>query len=160
MSVMLKYWARLYGNMTAPEKTLESEIAAMGERYRCQHPFWGLSHFADFVLLDRMVIIEVDGDSHNTPRQKEKDLKHTMALKGLGWAVIRVRNELVMSSPRRALREALITEQAVRQVSIESLQADLDRLHRDHPELLLPKAKRPKREPKPRAAASRPAGRK
>lgn len=152
--MILGYWYRLYTQMTAPEKSLEVAIAKLGERYRSQHPFLGLKHFADFALLDRKVIIEVDGDSHTKLLQREKDLKHTIALKALGWEVVRMSNEAALNWPEEALKGALVDAEFYRLESDEGLRAALALLHQNHPELLLPKAKKPRRPKSPRAAAS------
>lgn len=105
--MMLRNWARLYTRPTAAEISLEPAIAALGERYRAQHPFFGLYLIADFVLLDRRVIIEVDGDSHNTLAQRRKDLQHMIALEEQGWAVVRMSNAEAISDPYGALEWAL-----------------------------------------------------
>lgn len=132
MAGMLGYWYRLYHNLTPSEQALEPAIAALGERYRCQHPFLRHKHFADFALLDRKRIIEVDGDSHELPRQKEKDLLHMIALAKEGWDVIRVSNDEANLDPVGAVARAL-NEFAP---SLSELQERLQRLHRDYPELL------------------------
>lgn len=105
--MMLRNWARLYVSMTKAEVLLEVEIAKLGERYRSQHPFFAFWHIADFALLDRMLIIEVDGASHNTPAQKQKDHQHTLALMERGWRVARITNDQVFDNPKNALLDAL-----------------------------------------------------
>lgn len=79
--------------MTDPEIALEPHIAALGERYRAQCLFPAIYHIADFALLDRRIIIEVDGHSHLAPEQRWKDLNHSLWLERNGWAVVRVLNE-------------------------------------------------------------------
>lgn len=142
--MLLGYWYRLLNNMTAPELALEPAIAALGERYRAQHLFIALRHIADFALLDRKLIIEVDGNSHNTPRQREKDLEHTLALQVLGWTVFRCSNEEAMRAPWETVRAAL----GAVQTAPEGLQAALQSLRQSHPQLLEKPAKHP-RSPKP-----------
>lgn len=151
MSMMLGYWYRLYHNMTAAELALEPAIAALGERYRSQHPFLKYKHFADFALLDRKRIIEVDGASHDTPRQKKKDLEHMLALRSDGWDVIRVTNEQALANPSGTVAAALL---AIPQ-TIEQLQSSLQTLTRNYPELLAVKPKRTRR-PKARKRAKAP----
>lgn len=102
-----KAWYFLSNNQTTPEKTLEPAIAALGERYRAQWLFPRIHHIADFVLLDRKVIIEVDGASHKDPKQRYKDLIHTIYLEEAGWQVVRCTNEEVMKSPYVTLSELL-----------------------------------------------------
>ncbi len=137
---LFAYWYRLSAYPTGPEEALEPAIAALGERYRAQHLFAGLKHIADFALLDRKIIIEVDGDSHLKPLQMEKDLKHTMALQALGWTVFRCSNEQAKANPEGVVRASL---RAV-QTNPQDLEAALAQLHRDYPKLLAPKAKRPR----------------
>ncbi len=139
--MLFTYWYRLLNNMTEPELALEPAIAALGERYRAQHLFAGLRHIADFALLDRKLIIEVDGDSHTVPVQMEKDLKHTMALQALGWTVFRCSNDAAKAAPAETVQAALRATQTDPLV----LQASLDRLHRDYPKLLVAAAKRAKK---------------
>lgn len=140
MAGMLGYWYRLYMQMTPAEKALEPAIAALGERYRSQHPFLKHKLFADFALLDRQRIIEVDGASHDTPRQKYKDLQHMLALKADGWDVIRVSNDSATVAPEETVKAALV---AIPQ-TVEQLEAARARLLRDYPELSVPPAKRSK----------------
>lgn len=152
MAGMLGYWYRLYHNMTPSELALEPAIAAVGERYRSQHPFLRHKLFADFALLDRKRIIEVDGDSHEVPRQKEKDLLHMIALAKEGWDVIRVSNAEASLDPAGTVARSL----AAVAPSLAELQERLLRLHRDYPELLEPKVKGQRRAsaPRKRPAAS------
>jgi very-short-patch-repair endonuclease len=148
---LLGYWQRLYDDMTPAEVALEPAIAALGERYRSQHPFWGLKHFADFALLDRKLIIEVDGSSHNTPSQKKKDLEHTLALKSLGWEVVRVSNEQAQAVPAETVAWCL---RATPQTT-EQLQTALARLKAEHPALFEPKPTK-SRKPRRKAKAAQP----
>lgn len=142
--MMLRNWARLYTKPTLAEQTLEPAIAALGERYRAQHPFFSLYLIADFVLLDSRVVIEVDGKSHSTPAQIRKDLQHMIALEERGWAVIRVTNEQVMANPGLTLSVALNAVHS--RPGVEKLREMLS---------ILPPAPTPKRR-----KVSRPGGRK
>lgn len=136
--MLLRYWAKLYSSPTDSEKAIEPAIAALGEPYRAQHPFFSLKHIADFVLLNRKLIIEVDGDSHSRPAQIKKDLEHTIALKALGYEVIRVTNEQAQAIPEETVKAAL---RATPQ-TLEELQRDLARLKVSHPKLFEPKPKK------------------
>ena len=156
MAVMLRYWYRLYHNMTVPERALEVAIAARGERYSVQHPFFKHKLFADFALLDRQLVIEVDGDSHNRPAQIKKDLEHELALRSEGWKVVRVSNEAVNHNPAAALEWAL--SQTPRTVA--QLEDALQRHLANHPELLVEKPKKllVEKLKKPRKRKAKPAG--
>lgn len=96
---MLKRWASHYANQPDPERALEPAIAALGIRYRVQHPLWGLSLFLDFALPDYKVAIEVDGDEHRTAAGRRKDKLRTAKLNKAGWAVVRCTNEEALADP-------------------------------------------------------------
>lgn len=144
---MFRYWLKLQ-KLTDSEEALEPAIAALGERYRTQYYFPKLSHFADFALLDRKRIIEVDGSSHDKPAQKKKDLERMLALQAMGWDVIRVTNEQSQANPSGTVQAAL---QATPEKP-EVLKARLDRLLRDYPKLA-------EKKPRRRGARKRGAGR-
>ena len=100
---MLRRWAAL-SNITEAEASLEPAVAALGTRYRVQKPFWGLSVFADFALLDHKVIFEVDGKEHQTKARKAKDAERTAKLEAAGWRVFRCTNEAALKDPDGAVR--------------------------------------------------------
>lgn len=152
MSRMLGYWYRLYNNLTPAEKSLEPAIAALGEPYRVQHPFLKHKLFADFALPKRNLVIEVDGDSHDKPSQKKKDLEHMLALKSDGWDVIRVTNEQALGNPSATIRAALTATPQ----TAEQLTQALERLQAEYPSLWLPKTPKP-RKPR-RSSTSRASG--
>lgn len=147
--------------MTEPERALEPAVAALGGRYRAQWLFMGLPtksriYIADFALLDHKVIIEVDGDSHNDPKQKHKDLENAVAMHGLGWHIYRVANEEAKRRPAEVVADALRQTRT----GLEELQASLQRHLQEHPELLVLPAKRPRkpRVVRPKSVRTRGAG--
>ena len=123
---------------TAAEAAIEPAIAALGEPYRFQYPFLGIKYFADFALLDRKLIIEVDGYSHLSLAQREKDLIHEIQALELGWRVVRVSNADATECPEDSVAWA------IRQTTspVEELKARLAQLHQDYPELLAAAAKK------------------
>lgn len=137
---LLGYWRTMCERPTAAEAALEPAIAKLGERYRHQYPFWGLKYFADFALLDRKLIIEVDGASHDTPKQKEKDLLHELAVLELGWRVVRISNEAALANPQEAVKVALVTPPS-KEWREQWLKEALARLHQNYPSLLAESAK-------------------
>lgn len=155
---LLGYWRRMCAEPTAAEAALEPAIAALGERYRHQYPFWGLKYFADFALLDRKLIIEVDGASHDKPAQKEKDLKHSLEALKLGWVVVRTTNELCLKDPAWAIEVALADEEHLRHTDDLAAQwtAALARLHQNYPHLLAAGAKKSKPRRPPAKASGAP----
>ncbi|HLC82777.1 MAG TPA: DUF559 domain-containing protein, partial [Bacteroidia bacterium] len=62
-------------------------------KFRRQHPI-GV-YIADFICLDKKLIIEIDGEIHNDT--KERDAARTEALNQLGFQVIRFTNEQVLN---------------------------------------------------------------
>lgn len=142
---LLGFWHRMLENPTTAEAALEPCIAALGYRYRCQHPFLALKHFADFALLDEKILIEVDGASHDTPAQREKDLIHMLAVLKLGWVVARVTNDFAIRDPEGAAMDALRQGRALRrrEAQLESQYSEaLGQLRQDYPNLLVDAAKR------------------
>ena len=154
MSKIHVWWHRAFMNLTPAEKALEPAIALLGERYRPQYPFLQFKHFADFALLDRMLIIEVDGDSHDKPAQKKKDLEHSMKLKALGWDVVRVANEAAMADPAGTVSAALTAPRT----TLAEYSAALERLLRDYPDLTAAPAKRSTRNARSRPKKTSPSG--
>lgn len=103
MSFMHKAWAGLYKGTTA-EHAIEPAIASLGVRYRTQFPFFlyhanDLPFFADFVLLDYRVVIEIDDEGHDKPEQVKKDRERTQRLREAGWLVARCTNEDAIKHP-------------------------------------------------------------
>ena len=66
----------------------------LGVDFRRQHII--SDYIADFVCLDRMLIIEVDGAYHAEREQAEDDEVRTEHLEQLGFRVIRFNNEDVL----------------------------------------------------------------
>lgn len=103
---LLKYWAAALSNPTDGEAALEPHIAALGVRYRCQHPLWGVKAYRlDFALLDEKIAIEVDDPSHTQKRKRAADKMRTARLNKAGWKVLRTTNEAVLADPAKALAD-------------------------------------------------------
>jgi 5-methyltetrahydrofolate--homocysteine methyltransferase len=66
-------------------------------------------YIADFVCLDRMLIIEIDGKIHQLPENKESDEIRTRWLESKGFKVIRFSNEQVTTKTEEVLNEILET---------------------------------------------------
>lgn len=156
MNPLIGYWYKLHANPTAPELAIEPAIAALGHPYRAQHLFMGLSHIADFAIPSLKLTIEVDGDSHEKPAQREKDLIHTIKLTEMGWRVARVSNEEALSDPEGAIARALSPAAMSEVPTVPELKERLAQLHRDFPRLLEPRAKRSRSKRPPGKAAGKP----
>jgi very-short-patch-repair endonuclease len=59
-----------------------------GFRFRRQHPIGVF--IADFICLEKRLIIEVDGSQHAEPKQLAHDLERTAWLESRGYLVMRV----------------------------------------------------------------------
>lgn len=55
-------------------------------------------YIADFVCLEEKLIVEIDGEYHNTHEQVLHDQQRTERLNDLGYSVIRYTNEEVFSN--------------------------------------------------------------
>ena len=83
-------------DMTEPEKRLWHKIKSdqLGVSFRKQHPI--PPYIADFVCIEKNLIIEVDGESH--AEQTEYDRKRTAFLESQGFKVLRFWNNEVMEN--------------------------------------------------------------
>lgn len=59
-------------------------------KFRRQHPID--RYVVDFVTLDGKLIIEVDGVTHSTPSELDRDKHRTEVLEACGFLVVRVSN--------------------------------------------------------------------
>jgi len=98
-----KNWRMLIGiakelrsNQTEAEEKLWQVIRAnrIGYKIRRQHIIDG--YIADFVNLEKQVIIEIDGSIHLSKEQKEKDAIRTQILNECGFDVIRFTNSEIL----------------------------------------------------------------
>ena len=90
---------------TLAEKILWEHLRnkEQGAEFRRQHII--ADYIADFVCLDRMLVVEVDGGYHSEREQTENDQMRTMRLNRLGFRVIRFTNEEVLNNIEYVLRE-------------------------------------------------------
>jgi len=89
----------LRNNMTKAEELLWESLKGNklnGQKFRRQHPV-GV-YIADFYNHKNKLIIEIDGDYHDTEEQKLKDIERTKFLEYNGLRVIRFKNEEVLSN--------------------------------------------------------------
>lgn len=87
----LRVYAReLRNNSTLSEILLWKEIKnrKLGVQFHRQVPMY--KYIADFFCHEIKLAIEIDGSSHNNPRQKEKDRMRDYNLKQFGVRVIRI----------------------------------------------------------------------
>ena len=67
---------------------------ALGVKFKRQHVIY--DYIADFVCLEKRLVVEVDGAYHFTSEQMEWDAYRTMDLEKVGFKVIRFTNEEVL----------------------------------------------------------------
>ena len=82
--------------MTVAEDCIWYELRAkkLGVNFRRQHPIG--DYIADFACLPLHLVIEIDGDYHNTTSQSSEDAIRTDDLAHLGYKVLRYTNEDVL----------------------------------------------------------------
>ncbi|MBP6979375.1 MAG: endonuclease domain-containing protein [Bacteroidales bacterium] len=110
-SEMLRIAGELRKEMTQAEKILWEQLRnkqLLGFRFRRQHPIGEI--VVDFFCYEALLVVEVDGDVHNTPYQKERDRERSNILKSFGIKEVRFRNEEIMNDLQNVLtkiKEAL-----------------------------------------------------
>lgn len=65
----------------------------MGLKFRRQCPLG--SYIVDFICIEKMLIIEIDGGQHNEDKQQDYDQRRTEFLNGLSYHVLRFWNNEV-----------------------------------------------------------------
>ena len=79
--------------MTYPERILWSRLRANqmdGHKFRRQHALG--SYIVDFVCLSARLVIEIDGDTHDSESRQASDTFRTTYLETLGFRVLRFWN--------------------------------------------------------------------
>ncbi len=74
-----------------------------GRKFRRQHSIG--DYIVDFYCPKEKLIIELDGEIHNTSNAKEKDETRTIYLNELGFVVIRFENKMVFDHLPSVLQE-------------------------------------------------------
>ena len=96
-------------NMTKAEVCLWKYVLKAGKlkgyKFRRQRPV--LNYVADFMCTDLLLIVEVDGISHNYDDVVEKDIKRQKNLESVGFKVIRFNDEEILNDIENVERELL-----------------------------------------------------
>lgn len=92
-------------NPTEAESVLWQLVSGgqLGVKFRRQHVIG--DYIADFVCLEKNLIIEIDGGYHEDSEQQMEDNLRSTALKEYGFAILRVRNEEVLCNTEALLRK-------------------------------------------------------
>ncbi len=103
-------------NMTPSEQALWNALRkSLGSwRFRRQHPIG--DYIADFICLSEKLVVEVDGEYHNTEEQRIDDKVRTHSLRQMGFRVIRFSNQEVDADIISVIRR--IKEELTKDVTI------------------------------------------
>ncbi|WP_425491670.1 HsdR family type I site-specific deoxyribonuclease [Haloferula luteola] len=72
-------------------------------KFRRQHQFG--EYITDFFCNEAKLVVECDGESHNTPERQKLDRQRDAYLKSQGLTVLRFENSEVLSNPEQVLRK-------------------------------------------------------
>lgn len=100
----------LRNNMTESEKMLWERLSNSqleGFKFRRQHPI--LFYIVDFYCHALLLVIEIDGEYHNTEKQRIKDDERTELLKSNKITVIRFTNDEVINNIDKVIKEIVDT---------------------------------------------------
>lgn len=101
---ILKPFARQNRREPTPsERILWNDLRKLPYRFRRQHPIDDF--IADFVCLQKKLVIEVDGEYHNTPDQKAADAQRTEIIERMGFKVVRYHNDKVDNHTAEVVEE-------------------------------------------------------
>ena len=94
-------------NATLAEQVLWEELRQkeLKTRFLRQHIIG--DYIADFVTLEKGLIVEVDGAYHSERQQQEDDKRRTEDLNAMGFDVIRFTNEEVMYDTENVIEEII-----------------------------------------------------
>jgi len=76
----------------------------LGLHFRRQCPIEDTRFIADFYCHSKKLIIELEGGIHSTQNQKEYDEVRFAELEGLGYEILRLRNEEILNDVQGVLR--------------------------------------------------------
>ena len=88
---------------TRPEALVWKHLRARqicGLKFRRQHPIG--PYVADFACCEKRLVVEIDGESHNSTA--DQDQTRTAFMKQQGWNVLRFNNEDVLEDPESVVR--------------------------------------------------------
>ncbi len=94
--------------MTPAEKILWEKLRgkSLGNyKFRRQHPIFRF--IADFYCHELKLVIELDGEIHDSKERQEYDLNRSYKLNEFGITVLRIRNEVILNSSTKAMQDIL-----------------------------------------------------
>jgi very-short-patch-repair endonuclease len=94
--------------MTPAEKILWKKLRNKSlENYKFRRQHAPYKFIADFYCHELKLVIELDGEIHNSVENKEYDIGRTYELNEFGIKVLRIQNELVLSHCNKAMLQIL-----------------------------------------------------
>jgi very-short-patch-repair endonuclease len=93
-------------NMTAAEEFLWEKLRNRqfpGLKFRRQHPVEVF--VVDFICIEKCLVVEVDGEIHQTPEQKEWDENRAAEIEKYGLTILRFTNEEVLHETEKVLEK-------------------------------------------------------
>ena len=102
----------LRGNMTPAEQRVWDAVRkerCAGLRFRRQEVLG--QYIADFYCPAERLVLEIDGPTHDTAEAQERDHYRSLVLQEFsGLRVVRLRNEMVLSSTIGEIRSAILDQ--------------------------------------------------
>ncbi len=92
-------------NPTEVEKILWERLRGRKEGFKFRRQHIIDKYIADFVCLQKGVVIEIDGNIHQLPEVKENDDIRTSRLNDLGFDVLRFKNEEILKDSDKVCEE-------------------------------------------------------
>ncbi|MDQ2719014.1 MAG: methylmalonyl-CoA mutase family protein [Bacteroidota bacterium] len=92
-------------NSTEAEKILWQRLRGRGEGFKFRRQHIIDKYIADFVCLQKGVVIEIDGNIHQLPEIRENDEIRTSRLNDLGFDVLRFKNEEILRNTDKVCEE-------------------------------------------------------
>jgi type I restriction enzyme R subunit len=77
-----------------------------GLKFRRQHQI--CLYIVDFYCHEKQLVVELDGGIHDHGRHRRDDSERDAYLRGLGLAVYRIPNDLLLNAPDRALQDLAV----------------------------------------------------
>ena len=91
--------------MTEAETILWERLRQFTRPYRFRRQHIIGDYIADFVCLQKMLVIEVDGEYHSTDEQQALDAQRTEFLNRVGFSVVRFSNEQVINETENVMAQ-------------------------------------------------------
>jgi DNA ligase-associated DEXH box helicase len=108
-------------NATEAEDVLWQHIRNKKLDYKFRRQHLIESYIPDFVCLDQKLVVEVDGEYHETAEQQQLDQQRTEYLKSKGYNVIRFTNEKVLQDTESVVDQIKTTLEKLSNQSPNSL---------------------------------------